>query len=546
MEDSRRPSKRKQSASGKVLSKKTNQRESPSKKTSQKLPQKQNSKELPVTLQKPKPEKPKRIKKQAPLRVNPKTPQRKKTGSAKAVPHQKVREQDSKIREQKKAQHRKQRAVQAAKQRTQKRDKSKDSKGRVFRSIRERSRLPLLISVLVCIILAAGFWWYQQGEPLRVVETLHNFEPPSSTDGFNIKNHLDIVAVVNLGVEVVPLLLQKYPQMSNREKLATIIVFGEFADEQSLPLLIEAMRSDNARLAAFACLSASKFGEVAVARLKSAYSKFPEKNRHYLMKAIAKTKLESALKTLLNFAASTDAKTRALAIGHLTHFGELTKVVRCLLEALKDKNASVVEKAIATIHQLQKNRQLEKNAQLVIQHTTNQYQNLQQPSLRARMLRVAAIAAITHDGKYIEGLRSKMREALASNAPEEIAAAAYGLGLFEDSEEWKRLLALLDSEHPLITSNVAFALNRFNDPEIINTILQGNWANSKKQHVLGAIAEILENYLLYVIRLGLREKALRVLQQALQNASDKEIINSIEKTKSLYEQKIGSIDVKKK
>ncbi len=325
---------------------------------------------------------------------------------------------------------------------------------------------------------------------------------------------------------VIPIICQNYGKMSRLEKIAAVIVLGEMRDVQGMPVVIDALSSEEPLLAAFASRALAKFGEAAVQPVVAKFDAANSRQRSYLLDGIARTKQQTALTAIGNLAKSNDAAIRKTAVAKLFFFGEYKAAIDILLDILADSQPSVGDEAVQTLYRLYKNSSLNKYGEHILARIKQRLATNPERAVLCRLYRVMGMmgnltpTSIAGYPDLIKNFKDWMYKSLHSEFSEEVAAAAYGLGLFEDDEASDLLLLRLDHKSPEVSQDIAFALNNINNAEIAQKILDSTLAQSNHQHTLLALARILNHYHLHIAKLGLKDKAWQMLQEAQKHAKD--------------------------
>ena len=416
------------------------------------------------------------------------------------------------------------------------------NKGRIYRSIRERSRMPMVVS-LATIAIVMGVWlWQRWQKPTQLTAELKLFDIPAEAEieTFRTANNPYLARVFELGPNVVPLLVQKYPQMSLKEKVATVIILGEIHDAKAVDTLLNAAINDNKILAKFGYVALGKQGDLITLPLLAKLSQATQNQKDNLLEGLARTASPIALAELTKLTKSPDPQTAQIALGKLFYFGEDRKVLEMLLDALVSPNQELGQAALEVFQRLYKSSKLAKHTEFLTQQLKKAVTQHKDPPVRSRLIRAIAMVGSLQSfqkadyGDLVKELKDLFRKALVSEHPEEIAAGAYGSGLLEDTDSLERLLTILDHDVADVSLSAATALNNLNDPDAALKLLATQLSSSNRQHVLSATAIMLNHYQLHLVKLGIKDKAIKFLTESHKNANG-ETLKQIQKLLEDYQ-----------
>ncbi|WP_372369266.1 HEAT repeat domain-containing protein [Candidatus Uabimicrobium sp. HlEnr_7] len=380
----------------------------------------------------------------------------------------------------------------------------KKTKGRVYRSVKERSFIPLLALILI-IGGGVGFsYWYSMQAPIRLVGDLKNFDIPSDLDNFDPRNDPVLVPILREGERCLPELIKQYPTMKENEKIGTLALVRFFSSSDNMQILSLALLSENERLGSLAATATGYMGDLAVSALKEDLKKASEKQQKYVISALGKTKTVEALDTLL---AETEKKnlnpdTKKYIIEALANYEE-EKAAKGIIELGIDKNHSVIEKTIKTLEIHRQNQILNPYANSLVELVENRLIESESAVERARLIDIIGVigkCTKPSGDNYINYFRGSVRKALKSSNSEEKAAAARTLGVFGDDEYIDRLFGLLRSKSQLVASSAADALINIGDSEIPVKIFENSLTDSKSKSLLLITSKLFEKYYLYILK----------------------------------------------
>ena len=296
--------------------------------------------------------------------------------------------------------------------------KEKKAKGRVYRSIRERSKWPLIIGSFFIVALSIWAYVYHLGGNTRLLAnnlkkfrlpseitdlknlTLEAAEIPAPIDLYRARSDAYLIAIINSGKEIIPTLIEKFSQMTDNEKIATVVVLGEFKSFDALEIFIEAMQSKNKILALFACRAAGSMENSAVQPLLDKFKQLKEEN-YLFLEAITRIQTQEALTALLSLTKSSHAKTRLTAIRKIglfreklqeKAFDELFKIIK------KDKSKEVVDEVIFDLfYKLPSGKAQEKNRKKILSVAKEEFFREKSSEKRAQYLFTIAILGTNQD-----------------------------------------------------------------------------------------------------------------------------------------------------
>lgn len=480
-------------------------------------------------------------------------------------------------------------------------------KGRVYRSIHEKSWMSLLVGTVVVVLAVVCVWWYRKQAPQRAVDTLKNFEIPSEhvmyadvshaqsleqgivaaslrhelkknkvnlaealsfyvqeqgkkwqiydvandrfvfivkekpqpkqperlsiatfeIDSFRLRGSPSVATVVDSkSVRTIEIIRQRYAKMSRLEKIAAVIALGEMRDVQGMPIVIEALLGDEALLAGFASRALAKFAEAAVQPVMARIETTNAMQKSHLLDGIGRSKHQAALTALLSLSKASDATTRQIAVSKLAYFGEHKTAIDALFDVLTDSSKQVGDEAVRTLYRISRDGHFQKHGEHIIARVKQMLATNPERPVLARLYRVMGMLVVLNNVNIpnypdtIKNFKELMRKSLHSEAAEEIAAAAYGLGLLEDNEASERLILLLEHKSPEVCEDVGLALNNINDADIVQKIIASHLASSNNQYTLLALAKICNHYHLHIVKLGLKDKAIQFLQEAHKHSKE--------------------------
>lgn len=392
------------------------------------------------------------------------------------------------------------------------------------------------IAILLGILggTVALYFWDQNRILNRSLENLKSFSLPSDQEKFSVQTNFNMVALLQQGEKALSFLEKKYTTMTFSQKMATVLMLGEFKSEKASTLLLLALEEGNPRLSHVAALSLGKLQEKAMPALLEKWSQVSQRDKLYLIEALALTKEEKALSKILESLQDKDPLLRQTSVQMLAHFENRKEIVDALWNALLDKERAVGDAAFSVLESLQKKQILNPFAPTLGPKTTRAFLSSGDSEARARLIRLMGLLGPLSSkdaGNFIGLFIEHVRKAFRENSLPEKMAAAYVLGQFQDEELLPEILEKLETDVPMLAENIALSLVAFDNRQIPAQLISRLW--SSQPHVQKAVASVLSHYHLYTVKLNLQEKAIASLLSLLQK-STKESVDEIAKALSLY------------
>ncbi len=400
-------------------------------------------------------------------------------------------------------------------------EKGKHGHGRIKRSIRDRSFLPLLMFIVVSGILSGTIYLYVSQSSDRLIRSLENFEIPTQAKSFVPKGDPYIAVALAEGKEFIPPLLQAYPEMELNQKVAAIIIIGELKAEEGIDILKQALVSDNETLTVFAAQAAGKMGSLAANPLAKMLESAPVSKQRYIIRALGDTQEKAAEEVLIDLINSGGAEVKGFALDALSNFMGSERVVLALQKNIQVQEEVFAEKGLFLLEEARNKGALDKNAESLIAAVKKDFSQTNDSLKKARLLKIMGISGLCQKNlseNYVGEFISLARGSLQSKDDLLLAASIRALGYFEDGEYRNTLYGFLNNSSSNVSYSAAFALNKLNDLEIPKKILNSTLNESSWEHVLGATAQVLEYYYLYLNRVELDGEAKDFLLGALDNA----------------------------
>ena len=411
------------------------------------------------------------------------------------------------------------------------------AKGRIYHSLQDRKSFTLLILGIMVVFLAGIYGLYslyKSQNQNKWIEELRLFAIPEKVDDFIPKSHPVLIEFINQGSSCIPLFKKLYPNMTPPQKVAVLLILGEFKNPEAMDIWMDALQSNVPLLAKFASRSIAKLQEKAVGPLTEKWKTVAASSKPYFIEAMALTEQPEVLTILLESLQKEDAKTREVTVESLKYFKNKKEIIEPLYSALSDKENSVAEKALEVWEILHREQILPLYAETLSQKTKQAFSSSKLPEVRARLLRFMGILGLClkKDGdNYISLFKEDVKKAFQEDSLPEKIAAAYILGRFQDEEMLPELILNIESDIPELSQNIAASLASLASPLVPKEILSRKWKSVA--HVQKALAKILQDYSIYTIRLDLKEKAIHFLMEMMESsfASSQE---SIAAALSLY------------
>ena len=395
----------------------------------------------------------------------------------------------------------------------------KKAKGRVYRSLRERSRLPALIGLGILLLAVVILLWGQIGTRARLVSNLSRFQIPAQINGFYPKSDPYLSEAINAGPAIVPVLLAKYSKMDRAQKVATMVLLQEFKGQEDtgvMPVLIDAMLSGDEILAGFACIAAGQRGYPAIEPLLTKLASVEPGQKKYLIRALGRTRKTEALTVLIKLTEDSKLVVRREAVYALRYFPDQQKAIDRLFLTLRSSEVEVADQALEVFTDIFNQGRLNKYATQLSDNLKNLFANTADPQLRARLITMMGVVGLClrdNGQNYSNIFVDSVRRAFRKGTIAEKIAAATTAGKFRDNQLLDDLLGALDSDTPQLTKAVAEALIALDNYQAPQLLLKKNF--SSRAQVLAAVAKILLSYQIYVRRLELQEKAVSTLHKMM-------------------------------
>ncbi|BBM82547.1 HEAT repeat domain-containing protein [Candidatus Uabimicrobium amorphum] len=381
--------------------------------------------------------------------------------------------------------------------------REKKMKGRVYRSVKERSLIPLLVLLLI-VGGGVGFtYWYDSQAPIRLVGDLKNFDIPEDLQNFDPRNDPVLVPILREGEGCLPELIKKYPAMKENEKIGTLALIRYFKNEESMKILSPALLSKDERLKTLAATAAGFMEEKAVATLREDLKKTSGEQQQYIINALGQTKTPEALNILLEEVdKEISAEKKIYIIEALSNYTE-QKAAEGIIKLGVDKNRDVVQKATYILEIHRQNQVLHPYASALVEMVDSKLIDSQSAVERARIIDIIGVigkCTKPSGDNYVNRFRGSIRKLLNNDNEEEKAAAARTLGVFGDDQYIDRLFKLLRHKSELVATSAAEALVKIGDSEIPTKVLENSFVDSNSKVILTLTAKLLNEYYLYLLK----------------------------------------------
>lgn len=405
------------------------------------------------------------------------------------------------------------------------RKNAKKEKGRLHRSIKERSILPLLV-LLLLIGGGVGFtYWYNGEAANRLVKSLKSFDIPEDID-FKPRDHHILIPLLRHGEDCVPVLIKNYPTMKNNEKIATIALLRHFPKEENMEILSKALVDKDEKISYLAAIATSKIKDPAIASIQEMMQD-KSLEKQYIISALGQMKTTNAFDILMKeiVKESLSKKLKIYMIDALGNFKREEAIIG-IINAGLDHDEKVGKKATSILNTERENGLLDPYSKNLVEIVESKFIESEDAIERARLIDIIGVVSKctkASGDNYISNFRVSIRRSLSSEHEEEKAAAARTLGIFGDDAYTDRLFALLKSDSSLVADSATQALIQIGDSEIPIKVLEKSMTRSSDKKMVIIASQLLDEYYLYLLKAEKTQETVNQIFQVLQRSKEKSI-----------------------